>query len=37
MGALTDLFDPRAIFAVSGAVILASALDLARVKELRAV
>lgn len=37
MGALADLFDPRAIFAVSGAVILASALDLVRVKELRAV
>ena len=37
MGALADIFDPRAIFAVSGAVILVVALDLVRVKELRAV
>ena len=37
MGALAELFDPRAIFAACGAVILLCTLDLLRVKELRAV
>lgn len=37
MGALAEFLDPRVILVASGAVILLSALELARVKELRAV